>query len=35
MPGCWEDDRKAVARQVADNVVAKLKEDGALMATAA
>jgi len=30
-----EDERKAVARQVADKVIAKLKEDGALMASAA
>jgi len=30
-----EDERKAVARQVADKIIAKLKEEGALMATAA
>ncbi|HSC93428.1 MAG TPA: putative zinc-binding protein [Burkholderiales bacterium] len=30
-----EDERKAVARQVADKIIAKLKEDGALMAAAA
>ena len=30
-----EDERKAVARQVADKIIAKLKEDGALKATAA
>jgi hypothetical protein len=30
-----EDERKAVARQVADKIIAKLREEGALMATAA
>ncbi|HSD99644.1 MAG TPA: putative zinc-binding protein [Burkholderiales bacterium] len=30
-----EDERKAVARQVADKIIAKLKEDGNLMARAA
>ena len=30
-----EDERKAVARQVADKIIAKLKEDGTLMAAAA
>ena len=30
-----EDERKAVARQVADTVIAKLREQGALTATAA
>ena len=30
-----EDERKAVARQVADRIIANLKEDGALLATAA
>ena len=30
-----EDERKAVARQVADKIIAKLKEEGALMATRA
>lgn len=30
-----EDERKATARQVADKIIAKLKEEGALMASAA